>query len=127
MQHSRMLGLVLFLALCGGGCGKKPPALAGGKPVPYWIETLHNADPRLRKQAAFKLGNVGPADAEALPALIAALKDRDAAVRCEVILALLKCGPAAVEAVPALTDLRQRDPNAQVRRYAAKAIEKLAN
>jgi HEAT repeat protein len=127
MRHRRMLELALFLAVCCAGCGKSPPTLAGGKPVRYWIEALQNPDARVRKQAAFKLGNAGPVDADALPALLGALKDREAAVRSEAILALVKFGPAAGEAVPVLTELRLRDPNAQVRRYAAKAIEKLAN
>jgi HEAT repeat protein len=127
MRHSRMFGLLLLGAMCCGGCGKKPATLAGGKPVRYWIEALQKGDTRLRKQAAFKLGNVGPADTEALPALIAALKDRDAVVRAEAILALVKCGPTAGQAVPILQDLQERDPDAQVRRYAAKAVQKLAN
>src|SRR5579875_1600523 len=103
MRHFRVWGLGLLLALCGG-CGSKPPALAGGKPVHYWLEALHHADARVRKQAAFKLGNVGVVDDKVLPALIAALKDPDAAVRCEAILALLKCGPAAAQALPKLQE-----------------------
>ncbi len=126
MRPFRSLGLILLLAVCGG-CGQSPPPLAGGKPVHYWVEALHHPDARLRRKAVSKLGNVGPADAEAFPALVAALRDRDPAVRCEAILALLKCGPSAAEALPVLTELRQRDPNPQVRRCAARAVEKLAN
>ncbi|HEV3256000.1 MAG TPA: HEAT repeat domain-containing protein, partial [Gemmataceae bacterium] len=91
---------VAVLAALLSGCGKPQPTTAGGKPVSYWVEALHDRDARLRKQAAFKLGNVGPADAAALPALIGALKDRDARVRCEAILALVKFGPDAKEAIP---------------------------
>jgi HEAT repeat protein len=95
--------------------------------VGYWIEAVHAPDAKVRKKAAFTLGNLATVDPAALPALRGALADADAAVRCEAILALLKCGPAAAEAVPTLIEIRQRDPNAQVRRFAAKAIEKLAN
>src|SRR6185437_12968866 len=43
MWHSRLFGFVLVLVVCFGGCDKKKPSLAGGKPVQYWIEALHNA------------------------------------------------------------------------------------
>jgi|YelNatPaOPRAMG01_1025707.scaffolds.fasta_scaffold245539_2 HEAT repeat protein len=104
------------------GCGKAPPTTR----VNYWVQTLHANDAKLRKKAAFTLGNLGTVDPGVVPALRGALTDADAAVRCEAILALLKCGPAAAEAVPALQHLQQHDPNAQVRRYAAQAVEKLA-
>jgi hypothetical protein len=48
-------------------------------------------------------------------------------VRCEVILALVKFGAGAGEAVPTLTDLRLHDRDAQVRAYAARALDKLQN
>jgi HEAT repeat protein len=120
----RTLALVLVL-LALGGCGPATPTLAGGKPVAYWLEALHGPDAKLRKTAAFKLGNVGPADAAVVPVLTAALKDRDAGVRREAILALMKCGVEAREAIPALTELQQHDRDAQVRIYAAKALRKL--
>lgn len=109
------------------GCSKAPlPTLAGGKPVRNWVDSLQNSpDAKQRKEAAFKLGNVGPSDPAAFPALLSALKDRDAAVRSEAILALVKFGPASLEAVPTLTELRDRDEDPKVRTYAAKALEKL--
>lgn len=125
MRHSLTIGLTILLGLWCGGCGKAPPTLAGGKPVSYWIAALQDADAKVRKKAAFKLGNVGTADPAALPALIGALDDRDAAVRREAILALVKFGPAAKEAIPALTALQHKDRDAQVRAYASKALEKL--
>jgi HEAT repeat protein len=57
--------------------------------------------------------------------LIGALKDADAGVRCEAILALLKYGPAAKEVIPPLTEVQEKDHDAKVRAYAAKALEKL--
>lgn len=115
--------LVAIVVISVIGCGKAPPTTR----VSYWVQTLRAPDAKVRKKAAFTLGNLGATDPSVVPALCGALTDAEAAVRCEAILALLKCGPEAASTVPALTDLRQGDPNAQVRRYAAKAIEKLAN
>src|SRR5689334_10868552 len=100
------------LALMVTGCGHAPPTLAGGKPVSYWVEELKNPDPKLRKTAVAKLGNVGSTDPAAFPAVCEALKDSDAAVRREAILALVKFGAAAREAIPTLTGL-QHDPDGQ--------------
>jgi len=117
--------VLAVLAVLLSGCGQTPPTLAGGRPVGHWVEALQSPDAKLRKEAAFKLGNVGPADPAAFPALVGALKDCDAAVRCEAILALLKFGRVALEAVPTLTELREHDRDPNVRDYAAKALEKL--
>jgi HEAT repeat protein len=108
------------------GCGNTEPTLAGGRPIAYWVEALKAPDPRVRKEAAFKLGNAGPVEPSVFPALSAALKDSDARVRCEAVLAVLKFGSIAKEAIPVLAELKQKDADAQVRRYAARAIEKLS-
>jgi HEAT repeat protein len=115
--------VLLVIVVCG--CSKGQPPLAGGKPVSHWVQALDNPDPKVRKTAATKLGNVGTADAEALPALMKALKDKDAKVRSEVILALVKFGPEARAACPALEEIQSNDGNAQVRAYAGRALEKL--
>jgi HEAT repeat protein len=121
----RGLVFVAVVSVLLSGCGQSPPTMAGGKPVSHWVEALRDPDAKVRKTAAFKLGNVGPADAAVLPALVQALKDRDPAVRRESILALVKCGPEAGQAIPVLTDLQQRDRDPQVRSYAARAVQKL--
>jgi HEAT repeat protein len=115
--------LLLVLFLCG--CGKPKDTLAGGKPVSYWLEAVKDPDARVRKTAVFKLGNIGPGEAEALSAVTATLNDPDAAVRREAILALVKFGAAAKEAAPILTEMHRRDRDAQVRSHAAKALESL--
>lgn len=121
----RILTAALVLAFLGG-CGKPQPTLSGGKPVSHWVELLRTSpDAKVRKEAAFKLGNVGPTDPAVLPALRGAIKDGDAVVRCEVVLALVKFGPAAQEVVPALIELRDRDRDPKVRSYAAKAVDKM--
>jgi HEAT repeat protein len=122
MARPSLVFIVTVLLACLGGCGRGQPTLAGGKPVGHWVEALRSKDARVRREAVFKLGNVGPADAAAFPAVSAALGDKDWRVRREAILALTKFGPEAREAVPTLTRLRQRDPNALVRAYAAKAF-----
>jgi HEAT repeat protein len=122
MKRVLMMTVVAVLA---AGCGEAPPTLSGGKPMSHWVEALRGPDAKLRKTAAFKLGNVGPTDPAVLPALLAALKDNDAGVRSEAIVALMKCGPDAREAVESLTDLRRRDPDARVRNHAARALQKI--
>jgi HEAT repeat protein len=119
------MGLTVFPVVLVSGCGQAPPTLAGGKPVAHWVQALQDPDAKVRKEAAFKLGNVGPTDPAAFPALRGALKDRDAAVRREAILALLKHGPGAREAVPELTRVQNTDRDVTVRACAAKALEKL--
>jgi HEAT repeat protein len=120
-----LIGGAVLLAVAAAGCGGARPTMAGGKPVSHWTEALRDPNARVRKEAAARLGNVGPADPSALPALTGALRDADAAVRREAILALVKCGPAAREAVPALEELRQRDRDPQVRAHAGRALEAL--
>jgi HEAT repeat protein len=108
-------------AMCLGGCGKTPPKLAEGK----WTDALRAPDTKLRKKAAFKLGNIGRSNPTVLPALIGALNDADAGVRCETILSLVKIGPQAKKAIPQLTEVQQHDNDETVRTYAARALEKL--
>jgi HEAT repeat protein len=112
---------VILLSLAG--CNRSSPAMAGGK----WALVLRDQSSAVRKKAAFTLGNIGPSDPAALPALVDALADRDPGVRAEVILALVKYGPGARTAVPQLTVIEQADVNLQVRDYAAKALEKFKN
>jgi HEAT repeat protein len=125
VRHYLLTGVTFLLALSAVGCSEARPTMAGGKPVNHWAAAIRDPDPKVRREAAAKLGNVGGADPLALPALVAALKDPDAAVRRAVIVALAKHGPAAREAVPALEELRQRDRDSQVRQYAGRALEKL--
>jgi HEAT repeat protein len=117
--------VLAVVVLAAGGCKPAQPTQAGGKPVSYWVEALKGPDARLRKKAVGMLGNVGSADAAALPAVIGALKDADPAVRREAVFALVKFGPAAREAVPALTELCDRDEDPEVRSRAGKALEKI--
>ena len=122
---ARSFTLTAMVAVLLSGCGKSEPIVSGGKPAAYWVKASKDPNVSLRKQAVIKLGNIGTADEAALPALMEALRDREAAVRKEAILALLKCGPVARQALAPLNELRLRDPDPDVRAYAAKATKKL--
>jgi HEAT repeat protein len=117
--------VVVGLAVLASGCGQAQPTLAGGKPVSHWLQALQDPDPKIRKTAVTKLGNVGTADPAALPAVLSSLKDPDAGVRRAAILALVKSDAAAGKAIPTLTEMQRNDRDAQVRSYAAQALAKL--
>jgi len=118
--------LAVVVAISIGGCAGQ--SVDTSARVNHWVAVLAGPDAKLRKEAAFKLGNLGLSDpATVVPALTGALKDVDAGVRGEAILALLKCGTRAQEVTPVLTEMEQRDPDGQVRNYATKALQKLRN
>jgi predicted small lipoprotein YifL len=111
---------VLLVTLTG--CGRSQPVAAGGRPVEHWLESIRSSDAKLRKQAATKLGHIGPENADVVTALVAALKDPDTDVRCAAILALVQCGSAGHVALPDLAELQRRDPQPRVRDHATRAI-----
>jgi HEAT repeat protein len=118
--------VILVISLSSlSGCTSQPPPDTDAR-VRHWIKALHEPDAKLRKEAAFKLGNLGLTDpAPVVSALTAALKDADGPVRCEAILALVKCGPAAKGAIGELTQSQRKDRDARVRDFAARALEKI--
>ena len=119
---------VFGLLVVAAGCSReKVPAelYFSGEPVSHWLEAAKSPDPKVRKKAVVVLGNVGPADAAAIPALIAAVKDKDATVRDLAVLALSKIGPAAADGLPALREAT-KDPNPNVRAHAATAVERVS-
>jgi HEAT repeat protein len=118
-----MVAFLLVLAL--GGCASRPAPDTDAR-VRHWIAALREPDAKLRKEAAFKLGNLGLTDPDlVVPALTGALKDTDAAVRREAILALVKCGAHAQEAEGLLAEMQRRDSDQQVRAFAGKALKSL--
>src|SRR5262249_8547090 len=122
-KRSTLTALAIGLAACG--CSPTKPTQAGGKPVSHWVQELKNPDAKVRRHAIAKLGNVGPKDASALPAVRDSLADADAGVRAEAIQAVMKFGAAAKEAESQLVALEKSDPSAQVRQYAGKALARL--
>jgi HEAT repeats len=70
----------------------------------YLLESLKDADPAQRKEAAEILERLGAAAKPVVPTLVEALKDKDESVRDAVINALLAIDPAAealTRAIPA--------------------------
>jgi HEAT repeat protein len=122
----RVLGaLCVFILAAGCQRDEGPPGLYfSGEPVSHWVEAAKSPDPKVRKKAVDVLGNVGPADPAAIPALIAALKDKDPNVRDAAVLGLSKIGPPAADGLPALR-VAMNDPNPTVRAHAATAVERV--
>jgi len=116
----------ILLSLGIVGCSSQPESTQiGGKPLSHWLTALKDKDPKARKAAVTHVGNVCASDPSAMSALIETLKDPDAGVRCEVLLALMRSGSAASEAIPKIAEMQQKDSNDQVRKYAAKALERI--
>ena len=118
-----LFGVCVAISACG--CQPHAPTLSGGKPAAHWLAAANDPDARVRKAAVCKLGNIGPAEPAAFPAVARALKDRDPAVRREAILAVLKFSDRAQDAAPALQEMRLRDADPRVRDFAGKALAKL--
>src|SRR5262249_36324573 len=119
----RVIPLLLLISTLAG-CREKPKITAkyfAGEPVEHWLKEIKSPDAKRRLHAADVLGNVGPVDPGAIPALTAALKDKDAKVRAAAVLALSKIGPPAASAVPDLEAL-SKDPDADVRRHVETAL-----
>ncbi len=121
MRYAWLFCVVAVLA----GCRGKPegPPQAAGKPITHWLEALHDPDVKLRTEAAKKLGNVGGADPQALPALIEALADPEPEVRLAAMDGVVKFGPGGKDAIPALEKIRDGDADAHLRDLAVRMIK----
>jgi HEAT repeat protein len=114
------------LALFVAGCSRSSEGELhyGDKPVSHWLKAMDSPDAKERKKAADVLGNVGPSDPAAIPALIKALDDSDAKVRDAAVLALSKLGRVAEKAADALDGLKS-DPDRSVRQHAIQAAKRV--
>jgi hypothetical protein len=75
------------------------------RPMSYWIAELHHPDPEHRTAAISKLGEMGPAASDAIPALVAVAREKDLLVRnWAIVEGLGGIGPSAIRA---LDELRQ--------------------
>ena len=92
--------------------------------VPALRRALADSNARVREQAAWSLGRLGPAAAAAVPELLEATRGRGEGVRYAALYGLARVGAAAATALPVYqAALRSRDPN--VRRAALEGIQSL--
>jgi hypothetical protein len=104
-----------------------PSARHQGRSTRSWLAALNGPDDQARRDAIFALGSIGPAAAEAVPALATILVDSpDGHARQEAALALAKMAPASRSAVPALAQALADDELA-VRMNAALALFRLGS
>ncbi len=89
------------------------------------IAGLGGSEPGARSYAAGRLGAIGPAAAEAVPALAKLLADPDAEVRRASAEALGKIGPAARPSIPALAERAEVDEDEGVRKASTEAATTL--
>ncbi len=122
MRSVLLFGPLIFVAGCGADAPKEK--YFSGETVEHWLAAIKSPDPKTRKKAADVLGNVGPVDPGAIPALILAVKDPDPKVRDAAVLGLSKIGPAARDAAQVLEEAtKDRDP--AVRSHAVVALERV--
>jgi HEAT repeat protein len=89
----------------GGLCAEE------GASLDTLVQNLSASAVEVRRDAAYRLNQLGPKAQPALPALIKALDDPDKQVWAQAIGAIAKLGPAAHEAIPVLLgalDTRER-------------------
>jgi len=102
-------------------------ALYDGQPVPHWQAALKDSDPKIRRRAAYALGQVGPpAATAAVSDLSTALADRHVEVAWYAADALGRIGPKAAPAVKALIGVIEETPgDAVLRRNAVIALGRI--
>jgi vesicle coat complex subunit len=120
-----LAAIVIGLAGCGCAREERGPVLAGGREVKSWVAEVHHPDPRVRRQAVLKLGNVGDADPAAAEALAAALNDTDALVRRDAVMAVVKLSSPGPLITMQLKSMSASDRDPKVRDVAKRALVKL--
>ncbi len=126
MWQRRIKTAVTFVLFSAAGCSssEQTPMLAGGREVNSWLVALHDPQPKVRRQAVLKLGNVGDADPAAAEGLADALRDTDALIRSDAVLAIAKLTKPSETILAQLRVMSGSDRDARVRDYAQKAIKR---
>jgi len=129
-----LLGVILF---AGVGILHAAPATYDGKTVSEWSALLAAKDHRVRRQAAYALGKIGPSAAKGVDALIAkgrGVHDPRLEVRWYAMEALGRIGPAAKASVPLMVEAIEHPPKDQngredrrIRIVAAKALGRIGS
>ena len=83
-----------------------------------FIRQMSSEDKVERRDASYRLSQMGPEAQKAVPVLIKALEDRDDQIWFNAITALARIGPGAKEAVPALIEQLERASRGRYRERA---------
>ena len=116
---------VLLLTAAGCSSHEELPMLAGGREVESWLAALHDRDPKVRRKAVLKLGNVGDADPDVEEGLAGALCDSDVQVRRDAVFAVVKLQHPGEEIISQLEAMRREDNEPGIRDVATRALAKL--
>ena len=121
---ARALTVLFGLAACGVGChsDERAPTLAGGHEVTYWVNALGDTNPKLRREAVLKLGNVGDTDPAVPEALAKALDDSDPKVRYDAVFAVVKLRAPGAAIKARLETMSRNDKDARVRDVSTRAL-----
>ncbi len=127
MVRRPALILAGFLIFAAASCGReeRAPMLAGGHEVRSWVEDLKHRDPKKRRVAVLKLGNVGDADPSASEGIALALTDTDAQVRRDAVFAVVKLKNPGEPILSRLRKMGESDKDTRARDLAKKAITQL--
>ncbi len=124
-RFTRLSAILLPAALIGCQGEPRGPLRAGGREVSAWVAEIHAKDPKMRRLAVLKLGNVGDADPAAAPAIAEALRDADAQVRHDAILAAFKLTKPSSTILAELESMSRNDKDARVKDAAGRALSGL--
>ncbi len=127
MKYLILMLLLLAMPALISGCGQaeRGPTLAGGREVASWLADLNGRNPKVRRQAVLKLGNVGDADPAAAEGLASALRDSDVLVRRDAVHAVVKLKQPTEAILARLEEMSQKDPDTTARDFANRALAKL--
>lgn len=100
---NRPVSLFILVAALTSGGGFVSPAAEARKPnIDEFVEGMKSGDKAVRRDASYRLSQLGPDAAPAVPELIKGLEDNEDQVWFNSITALARIGPAAIDALPAL-------------------------
>jgi HEAT repeat protein len=117
---------VLCSALCAPLSAVAGDVKYEGQTVQQWTTALTNPDAKVRRKAAYALGQIGLEAREAVPALTKALADRYLEVAWYAADALGRIGPGAAPATEALVRVIEETPgDAVLRRTATIALGRI--
>ena len=120
----RLFVVWLCLVISAAAPARAEDAEFRGKPVEHWVGQLQDPDIRARWYAAYALGQIGPAAADASPALVKVLENKGQYeyVRGMAAWALGRIGVADQPVIDMLGEGLRSEYHVSVRRNSARAL-----